>query len=140
MMAALSGIGERVARLLGRVPVILLFRGTGISLLVSMALLQTWAAPADPFRGPNATAFAANSTLTNGVFCFDAPSGNASAAAAPSFSSALSTALGSLMWPRPPSTGGSPPLVVPAPLHAAAAAAPVRESGGGVQRLSLIHI
>ena len=77
MMAALSGISERAARSLGRV-LIVLFRGLGICLLVTMALLEAWAAPDDPFVGTNATQ---NATLSNGLFCFTSSGAGANSTA-----------------------------------------------------------
>ena len=46
VMAVSSGIAERASRVLGRVTVVVLFNFVGILLLVSMALLRDWVAPA----------------------------------------------------------------------------------------------
>ena len=48
MMAALNGIGEIAARRAGRVPICVVFKLFGLSLLVTMALIKDWVAPALP--------------------------------------------------------------------------------------------
>ena len=45
MMAGFNGVAELAARYVGRVPVMILFKVVGISLLCCMALLKDWAAP-----------------------------------------------------------------------------------------------
>ena len=118
MMAALSGISERAARSLGRVPVVLLFRGLGICLLVTMALLEAWAAPDDPFVGTNATQ---NATLSNGLFCFT----NSGGANANSTAPAASELSARLWWRHaggeamPPAWAAAKPRRAPAPQAAA---------------------
>ena len=54
-MGICSDLGERAARVIGRVTVMVSFKIVGIGLLVSMALLRDWVAPESPAGRPNAT-------------------------------------------------------------------------------------
>ena len=54
-MGICSDLGERAARVIGRVTVMVSFKIVGIGLLVSMALLRDWVAPESPGGRPNAT-------------------------------------------------------------------------------------
>ena len=45
LMAALNGIGEKVAKCIGRIPTSVLFKLCGLACLVTMALIKDWVAP-----------------------------------------------------------------------------------------------
>ena len=53
LMAALNGIGEKVAKCIGRIPTSVLFKLCGLACLVTMALIKDWVAP--PAAQGNAT-------------------------------------------------------------------------------------